>query len=399
MSAIAVVNYGAQNDYVRMLPERAADLIVFSHNDLKHTEGLGSYEHVPDCEFVPYAELAIRQRANQTTFSHVLTDNEYDLERVARIRSQLGLPGQSEKSAASFRDKLLMKKVASKTVAVPRFAGLDNFGDLLSFIEAHGYPVVVKPRKQGGSRDISVLHDHAELTAFSRRHWRDDLMVEQFVDGPVLHVDAVLADGYRFVATSRYLRTPLGVLAGVNNGSLQLHPSEQTAKDLEAFFDEVLGAFELPPVAAYHLEVFQTATDEFVLCEIASRVGGARIPAITRATYDLDLLTTWLRLSCGLSVSPAPLEPPDLVHGAVAIVPPGRAVHPPARPPFEWVTDYQVNQQLQAGALAQNSTSHVCYAIVCGADSTELEQRLLEVERWLETAIASDAGTGPAAGE
>ncbi|MGI8667037.1 MAG: ATP-grasp domain-containing protein [Jatrophihabitans sp.] len=381
---IAVINYGAKNDYARMLPERAGDLVVFSHYDIEATDGFAYYEHVPDCEFVPYAELSIMQRAEQVEFSHVITDNEYDLERTARIRARLGLGGQTEASATSFRDKLVMKQVAGRTVRVPRFRGLDHIGDLVAFVAEVGYPVVVKPRKQGGSRDITVLRDGAELERFSRRHWREDLMVEEFVEGSMLHVDAVLGDNYRFVSASRYLRTPLGVLSGVNNGSLQFHPSEPIAKELEAFLDDVLSAFEVPRVSAYHLEVFQTRSGELLLCEIASRVGGARIPAITRASYGLDLLTTWLRLSCDLPVPPVPAAAPVQVHGAVAIVPPGRAVRPPARPPFDWVTDYQVNEQLAADATAQNSTSNLCYAVVSGADSAELEHRLHQVEQWLQ---------------
>jgi hypothetical protein len=399
VNAIAIVNYGAKNDYARMLAERVGDLVVFSHHDLNGIDDFGYYEYVPDCEFIPYAELSILQRAEQVEFSHVITDNEYDLERTARIRARLGLVGQSEASATSFRDKLVMKQVAARTVRVPRFQGLTHIGDLVGFIAEVGYPVVVKPRKQGGSRDISILREPSELERFSRRHWREDLMVEEFVDGIVLHVDAVLTESYRFVSSSRYLRTPLGVLSGVNNGSLQFHPSEPIAKQLETFFDEVLSAFELPPVSAYHLEVFQTPSGDLLLCEIASRAGGGRIPMITRATYDLDLLTTWLRLSCDLPVPPAPTASPDKVHGAVAIVPPGRPVRPPSRPPHEWVTDYQVNEQLAPHAAAQNSTSNLCYAVVSGADSVELEERLLEVERWLQAELTRAESPNEAVGE
>ncbi len=384
MANVAVINYSPLNDYAAMLPEIADKLHVFSHHELANTGRLARYEYVPDCEFVPYAELRIRQLAKEEPFSHLITDNEYDLERAARIRADLGIPGQSPVSALSFRDKVVMKQVAGRAVATPRFARLETFTDLIDFIDDNGYPVVVKPVKQGGSRDIVVLRDEDELVAFSRRHWRDDLMAEEYIEGDIYHVDAVLADGYRFVASSRYLRNCLGVLSGQNNGSLQLHPRDKLAKRLEEFLDSVLDVLDTPATGAYHLEVFHTVEDELLLCEIASRVGGSRIPALTRATYGLDLLTTWLRLSCGLPVDPAPSTPPNALHGAVAIVPPGRPVSAPRRPPFEWVRHYQVNDKLPSGATAQNSTSHLCFAIVEGADTLQLEQRLFEVEDWLQ---------------
>lgn len=383
MTEVAVINYGPQHDYATMLPELAGALHVYSHNELKHTEGFAHYEYVRDCEFVPYAELRIRRAARETPFTHLITDNEYDLERAARIREDLGIPGQSAASALSFRDKAVMKEVAGGTVPTARFARLDTIVDLTDFIDEIGYPVVVKPVKQGGSRDISVLHGDDDLIEFSRRHWREDLMAEEFIEGRMYHVDAVIAPGYRFVASSRYVRSCLGTFSGQNNGSLQLHPEDKFAVRLEEFFDRVLEAFDTPEVSAYHLEVFHTPDDELVLCEIASRVGGNRIPALTRATYGVDLHTTWLRQSCGLPVAPAPTAPPARVHGSISILPQGRPVRAPGRPPFEWVHHYEVNEALAPNAVTQNSTSYLCFVIVHGADLAEVEQRVLTAEAWL----------------
>ncbi|MFI6144265.1 acetyl-CoA carboxylase biotin carboxylase subunit family protein [Streptomyces sp. NPDC051109] len=394
MTDVAIINYGAQHDYPAMLHELADGLHVFSHNPLAHTAGLGSYEHVEDCEFVPYAELRIRQLARTRSFAHIITDNEYDLERTARIREDLGIPGQSARSARQFRDKVVMKQTAGRTVATPRYARLATIVDLTRFIDENDYPVVVKPVSQGGSRDIVVLRDEDDLMELSRRHWREDLMVEDFVDGEIYHVDAILAPGYRFVASSRYLRDCLGVLSGQNNGSLQLDPASKLSQRLEEFLDRVLEAFDTPEVGAYHLEVFRTPEDEFVLCEIASRVGGSRIPALTRLTYGLDLHTTWLRLSCGLPVDPPPTAPPAELRGSIGIVPQGRPVRAPQTLPFDWVEHYQVNEQLALGAVAQNSTSNLCFALVRGADTAEVEQRLLQAEEWiLNNLIEAD---GPA---
>ncbi len=383
MTHVAVINYGPKSDYAAMLPELADRLHVFSHHPLAHTDGFASYEHVEDCESVPYPELRIRELARETEFTHLITDNEYDLERAARIRADLGIPGQSPAGALSFRDKAVMKEVAGAAVPTAPFTRLATINDLTGFIAERGYPVVVKPVKQGGSRDISVLRDEAGLVAFSRRPWREDLMAEGFVEGPMYHVDAVIAPGYRFVASSRYLRSCLGVFSGHNNGSVQLHPEDKFAVRLEEFLDRVLEAFDTPEVSAYHLEVFHTPEDELVLCEIASRVGGDRIPALTRATYGVDLHTAWLRQSVGLPVDPPPAAPPAAVHGSVSVLPQGRPVRAPERPPFPWMRHYEVNEALAPDAVARNSTSFLCFAIVSGADAAEVEQRLLETEAWL----------------
>ncbi|WP_051710393.1 ATP-grasp domain-containing protein [Streptomyces sp. NRRL S-350] len=383
MTNIAVLNYGPRLDYPAMFPELTDNLQVFSQNELKNTEELGRYEYVPDSDAVPYAELMIRRLHRERPFTHIITDNEYDLERAARIREDLGLIGQSAVSARSFRDKAVMKEVAGRAVPTARWARLATIVDLTDFLADAGYPVVVKPVSQGGSRDIAVLRSDEDLLAFSRRRWREDLMVEEFVEGPMYHVDAVLGDGYRFVASSRYLRSCLGVFSGRNNGSVQLRPESGTARRLEEFLDRTLSAFETPAVSAYHLEVFHTPDDGLVLCEIASRVGGDRIPWITRATYGVDLHTAVLRQSCGLPVPPPPTEPPAEVHGSVSILPQGRPVRVPGAPPFPWVRHYEVNEDLEPGAVTLHSASHLCFVVVSGADTAQVEERLLEAEAWV----------------
>ncbi|SEM09910.1 ATP-grasp domain-containing protein [Streptacidiphilus jiangxiensis] len=395
LESVAVINYTATRDYAAMLPELAGRLHVFSQNAVAgDTSGFATYEVIENSEEIPYAELRIRQLARHTPISRILTDNEYDLERAAHLRDDLGLPGQSGASALAFRDKLVMKQTARQAVPVPAFAPLERFADLLAFIEEHAYPVVVKPVKLAGSRDVSVLRDEADLVAFAHRPWREDLMVEDFVPGQIFAVDAVISEGYRFVSASRYLRDCLGVLEGRHNGHLLLHPEDPFAIRLAEFLDQVLSAFEVPPVGAYHLEVFHTPDDGLVLCEIASRIAGSRLPALTRATYGLDLHTAWFRLSCGLPVDPPPATPPALLHGSVSITPQGRAVRAPGRPPFPWVHEYTVNEGLALGAHPSSSSAYLCFAIVSGRDFAEVEARVQEVEDWIMANLVPVDRTG-----
>jgi hypothetical protein len=84
-----------------------------------------------------------------------------------------------------------------------------------------------------------------------------------------------------------------------------------------------------------------------------------------------------------LPVDPPPTAPPTAVHGSISILPQGRPVRAPQQPPFEWVRHYEVNDRLAPGAVAQNSTSFLCFVIVSGRDLAEVEQRLLKAETWL----------------
>jgi len=47
-------------------------------------------------------------------FTHVIYQAEQDIIRAARIREELGLPGQSVVSANCFRDKCVMKQMLNE---------------------------------------------------------------------------------------------------------------------------------------------------------------------------------------------------------------------------------------------------------------------------------------------
>ncbi|MFD3776395.1 acetyl-CoA carboxylase biotin carboxylase subunit family protein [Streptomyces sp. NPDC058612] len=381
MTKIAVIDDGPKSDCAAMLPEVAGAPHVYGHHELAGTEGFAPYEYVRDCEFVPYPEpMTGRSAAADGSFTHLITDNEYDLKRTARLRQDLGNPGRSPQSALSLRDKEMVKRTTEQTVPAARYARPETVTDLTGFVAETGYPVVVKPVRQG-SRDIVVLHGDAELVEFARRHWRDGLMVEQFVEGPMYHVDAVIAPGYRSVASSGHLRSCPGAPAGEKDSSLQLHPEEKFAARLEEFLDQLLDAFETPEASAYHLEVLHTSDDRPVLCEIATRVGAHRIPQRTRATHWVDPLRTRLRQPVGLPVPSGPAEA-EQVRGSISVVPQGRPVGAPPRPPFERIDHYEVNQAPAPGAKPANSSSHPCFVTVRGAHLDEVEQRAPQTESW-----------------
>ncbi len=55
----------------------------------------------------------------------------------------------------------------------------------------------------------------------------------------------------------------------------------------------------------------------------------------------------------------------------------------PGRPPFPWVREYEVNDRIAPDAVTLHSASHLCFVVVRGADTAEVERRLFAVEEWL----------------
>ena len=113
----------------------------------------------------------------------------------------LGVPytGSSVLSSALAMDKLKSKELFRLfNVPTPPYYVLDGPAAVADLAELHGsfgYPVVVKPRREGSSLGLSKAHNLVELEQAVRRALEFDssLLVERFIRGREVHVG--LLDG------------------------------------------------------------------------------------------------------------------------------------------------------------------------------------------------------------
>ncbi|MFH9349048.1 acetyl-CoA carboxylase biotin carboxylase subunit family protein [Kitasatospora sp. NPDC017646] len=239
-------------------------------------------------------------------FAAVIARGERDVLRAARLRELLGLPGQHWDSALAFRDKVLMKTMLrERGLEVPQFAPVRVALDLFGFIREHGYPVVVKPALGSGSKGTSVLRDEADLTALLADGLPEHAEVERFVDGRMYVVDGLVTEGrLSAVFVSHYLNDCLTFHSGGYLGSAQLTRGEPMVDRLIEYARTVLAALPTPECTTFHLEVFRTPDDRLVLCEVASRTGGARTTGAIRACTGFDLDQRWFAAQLGERIAP-----------------------------------------------------------------------------------------------
>jgi biotin carboxylase len=120
---------------------------------------------------------------------------------VAWVAERMGLPGISYETALRATDKCLMREAFSRhAVPSPRFAcwtGDTDPGALAT--GGLGFPLVVKPVDNMGARGVRRVDSAAELSqactaalALSRTR---KVIIEQFMDGPELSLDAIVFKG------------------------------------------------------------------------------------------------------------------------------------------------------------------------------------------------------------
>jgi phosphoribosylaminoimidazole carboxylase (NCAIR synthetase) len=330
----------------------------------------------------------------------IVAQAEFDMERAARLRACLGLPGQSENSAHVFRNKPAMKACARDAgIAVADWIALTDTPGLLAFVERAGLPIVVKPQNGAGSFNVQVLRRASDLEAFIAKGFtppldiRPNMMVESFVTGKTYHIDGLVLDGEtRLNWPSVYATASLEFLDndGEANASYLLHPENPLTARLQRFVQTVLDAFPTPQHCTFHAEVFHTDDDELVLCEIASRTGGARINDTLAACFGVNISEQWARAECGLTPSfsgtcTAPLR----LGGWVLVAPrPGVVDRCPASCDLPGLVDFAPNVAVGQTLSSPKAATECIASFVFQADSeASSKQTIAACRRWFYDSI------------
>jgi carbamoyl-phosphate synthase large subunit len=122
---------------------------------------------------------------------------------AAFLNERLGLPGIDAATARVFTDKLAMRNAVAAAgigVMMPRYSEVRSCDEALERAEAWGYPVVLKPKASQASLGVFKVDDSNELRSFFDRTMRhagqgDAVLVEEFIDGTEVTVEAFSLDG------------------------------------------------------------------------------------------------------------------------------------------------------------------------------------------------------------
>ncbi|RJS27439.1 ATP-dependent carboxylate-amine ligase [Corallococcus sp. H22C18031201] len=246
---------------------------------------------------------------------------EADVIRAGQLRDALDLPGQRTASALAYRNKVIMKDhLRGSGVLLPDYRPLDSAYTAIQFVEAHGFPVVIKPQAESGSFGTHILHDERELDSYLANAQRGNLEIETFVDGQMYHVDGLIIGGkIAFIHPFKYVNDCLSYRKNEFAGTRTLSSTDPLYQPLIDTARKVLGALPSPSNMAFHCELWHTKTGEIVFCEIASRTGGGMISSNIVYSFDLNIDKEWLLAECGLA---QPLGPRAYRPGGGVVIPP-----------------------------------------------------------------------------
>ncbi|HEX6100581.1 MAG TPA: ATP-grasp domain-containing protein [Thermoanaerobaculia bacterium] len=229
---------------------------------------------------------------------------------IAVVRERFGIEGMSAESARNFRDKARMKELFDAAgLPCARHVRVTDAEDAWRFVEANGYPVVIKPLEGAGAKSTFRV-DTAEQLAEALRLAPPPLLVEEHIVGEEHSFEGVMVDG-RLVwhSLTHYRPTPLEVL---RNGWIQwcIHlPRETDAPRYDDIRTAAARALEVLGMMTglCHLEWFRRRDGSIAISEVAARPPGAQIMDLVSYAHDVDFDAAWVRLMIlGQFEPPAP---------------------------------------------------------------------------------------------
>lgn len=328
---VLIINQHRESDarYIDWLHTLDEPIIVFtSPNKIKNHNRFSIFKEFDNFNTNFRVEMDAFNFGAESGITRIIALHEFDLLRAAKLRDVLNIPGQPFSTALAFRNKAIMKELVSqKNVAVPKFKRIEEISDILSFLATHNFPIVIKPLLGAGGESTYVVKTTAELEELLETYdfKSRPMEVEEYVPGDMYHVDGFVIEGQlRFAWASQYVHSNLSFKERQLAMSILLSPANPLNERLIAFAKTVLDALPKLHNLSFHLEAFHTPSDQFILCEVASRTGGGKIRSQIYHAFGIDLNELTVKAQVGLPIPSQLSKQPSRLTGSVLVPPIGK---------------------------------------------------------------------------
>lgn len=250
---------------------------------------------------------SILNAARDEHINGIITDQtDMPVRTVAYIAEQLNLPGIGASVADLFSDKYLMRqKCESLGITTARYKLVDSLISAENFIEQVGYPVVIKPVDNQGSRGVLKITSESEVEQSfidSVQYSRNGrVLIEEFVEGNEFVVESMAYNGnYQnlIIGDSCYFNIKNRFLP-----KQRVFPSDQQKEICNRVLEtdkRVVTGFGLSQGITHGEYIVNVKTGRVCLIEIGARGGGVNISShVISALTGLDVETFLLTIALG----------------------------------------------------------------------------------------------------
>lgn len=268
------------------------DVVVLADRPTAFAPELVAETRIVDTFDAVAAREAALELARRHTIRGVITWGDRDVEFVAALAAELGLPGLPVDAARTVRNKYLTREAlagAGRADLMPGYARVLDTDTLRSAADTIGFPAILKPTSASGSRGIHRVDDasaldveYAQLSAFTRperdpifRARPGELIYEEYLGGTEHSVEGLVIDGEPHIVGI----TDKWVVPEYSIEYLQIHPSALPGGHQDAIRELTLETVRATGMrdCAFHLECRLLPDGTAKLLEVAGRIGGGYI--------------------------------------------------------------------------------------------------------------------------
>jgi biotin carboxylase len=239
----------------------------------------------------------------------ILSYDEARIAATAVVADRLGLPTSPPEAVLRCRDKWATRQaLAAAGVPQATSVAVGTPAEALAAAERIGYPVVLKPRNLAASFGVSRADSAVELAAAYTRarsvtlpeapeRYDEDVLVEEFLDGPEISVDAVVLDGWVEPLVIAHKET--GFPPSFEETGHLVDAADPLSRDPE--LRSVLAAAHAGvgyTTGVTHVELRHTG-DGLKVVEINGRLGGDMIPLLGQLATGTDVNLVAAAAACG----------------------------------------------------------------------------------------------------
>ncbi len=256
--------------------------------------------------------VRVAKKQNEITpISGVLTVGTDASMTVAAVANALNLPGIKFDDAEAATNKLKMRmRFKEHNIPSPSFLPVWTLSDAKKGCKILGYPVVMKPSDNMGARGVMRI-DNATQIADAFKFAKSaspsgELIIEQFMDGPELSIDAIIYDGEITITgvADRIIEYPPNFVE--TGHTMPSHLKIEMVEDACDVMRRGIKALGLTTGAAKgDIKVTKNGA---MIGEIAARLSGGFMSAYTYPlSTGIDLMKAMIEVSLGQE--PSNLEP------------------------------------------------------------------------------------------
>jgi formate-dependent phosphoribosylglycinamide formyltransferase (GAR transformylase) len=307
-----------QRQFARALAEAGATVIGIGEYGAESFDDqlkgwLDHYERVSSVTDVEAMTRAVRWVQDRLWVDRLEATIEAHTTAAAEVREACTIPGTSVRTAWLCRDKPSMKE-ALRSVGVPTAASaaVSSAAEALSFAEATGFPLILKPRSGAGASGTVRVDDMAgleEALGVFGGQGVESIAVEEFIEGHEGFYDTITVNGqvaldfvsHYFPNVLEAMRTRWISPQFVSTNRIDTAPEYAELRDMGQRVITALGI----ETSATHMEWF-FGPKGLKFSEIGCRPPGVGAWDLYSAGNEIDLYREWANAIVGGGTSAAP---------------------------------------------------------------------------------------------